>query len=84
MCERRRFVADARGVLFDTLPPGLTTLAALTSLHLNNCFAEPQPQSFSSLSQLQRLALEVQICECTLEVSFEQDCGIRCTRSCRK
>lgn len=54
-----RFVADARAVRFDTLPPGLLTLSALTALHLNNCFAEEPPQAFGSLSQLQRLALEV-------------------------
>lgn len=56
--ESLRFVADARAVAFDTLPPGLLTLSALTALHLNNCFAEEPSQAFGSLSQLQRLALE--------------------------
>lgn len=54
-----RFVADAWAVHFDTLPPGLTALSALTALHLNNCFEQPPAESFGGLSQLQRLALEV-------------------------
>lgn len=52
-------MADPCAVNFDTLPPGLTSLSALTSLHLNNCFAEAQPHAFCGPPQLQHLALEV-------------------------
>jgi hypothetical protein len=58
MWVSRRFVADPCAVNFDTLPPGLTSLSALTSLHLNNCFAEAETHAFCGPPQLQHLALE--------------------------
>lgn len=83
-------MADPCAVNFDTLPPGLTSLSALTSLHLNNCFAEAEPHAFCGPPQLQHLALEVRTGAITRvstderpDASATQAAAQRCSTSMR-